>query len=64
MTEQFEEFNKAFERYANDEELNLQPGQSYFIVNDGSEEEMEKEMVNRLKYELMPLTKEYLNEGD
>lgn len=63
MTEQFEEFNKAFERYANDEELNLQPGQSYFIVNDGSEEEMEKEMVNRLKYELMPLIKEYLNEG-
>ena len=63
MTDEFEEFNKAFERYANDEELNLQPGQSYFIVNDGSAEVMEKEMVNRLKYELMPLIKEYLNEG-
>lgn len=63
MTAKFEDFNKAFERYANDEELNLQPGQSYFIVNNGSEEEMEKEMVNRLKYELMPLIKEYLNEG-
>lgn len=63
MTDEFENFNKAFERYANDEELNLQPGQSYFIVNDVSDEEKEKEMVNRLKYELMPLIKEYLNEG-
>ena len=63
MTAKFEDFNKAFERYANDEELNLQPGQSYFIVNDVSDEEKEKEMVNRLKYELMPLIKEYLNEG-
>ncbi len=63
MTDEFEDFNKAFERYANDEELNLQPGQSYFIVNDGCAEEKEKEMVNRFKYELMPLIKEYLNEG-
>lgn len=60
MELEFEDFNNAFERYANDEELNLQPGQSYFIVNDDNKE---MEMTNRLKYELMPLIKEYLNEG-
>lgn len=53
----FRDFEKIFMRHATDEELNLQPGQSYFIASD------EKEMKQRLKYELMPLIKEYINEG-
>lgn len=53
----FDEFDALFQKYASDEELNLQPGQSYFIA--GTEDEMK----NRLKYELMPLMKEYFNEG-
>lgn len=56
----FNKFCELFEKYASDEELNLQPGQSYFIVkkkdvNDG--------MKQRLKYELMPLMKEYFAAG-
>ena len=49
---------RIFERYATDEELNLQPGQSYFVT-DGSEEVSR----NKIVYELMPLIKEYLREG-
>ncbi|MBR3045982.1 MAG: AAA family ATPase [Oscillospiraceae bacterium] len=49
-----------FERYATDEELNLQPGQAYFIV---SEDHAEYQMKNRMKYEIMPLIKEYLADG-
>ncbi len=53
----FKDFEDIFMRHATDEELNLQPGQSYFIAsNDDS-------MKLRLKYELMPLIKEYINEG-
>ena len=53
----FLDFEDIFMRHATDEELNLQPGQSYFIAED------DKKMKNRLKYELMPLIKEYINEG-
>lgn len=53
-------FNAIFDKYATDEELNLQPGQSYFITNtDNSSEEIKM----RLVYELMPLMKEYISEG-
>lgn len=55
--EEFLEFENMFMRHATDEELNLQPGQSYFIAAD------EEAMKERLKYELMPLIKEYINEG-
>ena len=48
-----------FERYATDEELNLQPGQSYFVTNS-SEDKVSRD---RIVYELMPLIKEYLREG-
>ena len=48
------------DRYATDEELILQPGQSYFITN---KDNASKEIKNRLTYELMPLIKEYLSEG-
>ena len=57
MKIEFEYFNQMFEKYASDDELNLQPGHSYFIAVD------EKEMKHRLQYELMPLIKEYINEG-
>ena len=53
----FNDFNDLFQKYATDDELNLQPGQSYFLAAD------EIEMKSRLEYELMPLIKEYFNEG-
>lgn len=56
------EFNAIadiFERYATDEELNLQPGHAYFVVPDSNHDEIKK----RLKYEVMPLIKEYLLDG-
>ena len=49
---------RIFERYATDEELNLQPGQSYFIT-DGTKTSHDHKII----YELMPLIKEYLREG-
>ncbi len=55
--EYFEAFDIIFQKYASDEELNLQPGHSYFLAKD------EAEMKERLEYELMPLIKEYINEG-
>ncbi len=53
----FSEFDSLFQKYASDDELNLQPGQSYFLAKDDSE------MKKRIEYELMPLIKEYFNEG-
>lgn len=51
----FNRIADIFYQYASDEELNLQPGQSYFTDK--------KNMKDRLIYELMPLIKEYLAEG-
>ena len=53
----FNAIQAIFEQHAKDEELCLMPGQGYFIARD------ETEMSNRLRYELMPLIKEYLMEG-
>jgi len=53
----FLEFDKIFKWYANSEELSLQPGHGYFIADS------EEEMKSRIKYELMPLIKEYFAEG-
>lgn len=58
--EEFNEIKTIFERYATDEELSLQPGPAYFIVK---KDDQEKEIDERLKYELMPLIKEYLDNG-
>jgi 5-methylcytosine-specific restriction enzyme B len=55
-----DDFNKIaeiFDWYASSNELNLQPGQGYFIAD--SDEEME----NRIRYEVFPLIREYLQEG-
>ncbi|MCJ7649304.1 MAG: AAA family ATPase [Candidatus Lokiarchaeota archaeon] len=55
--EDFLEFDKIFKWYANSEELSLQPGHGYFIADS------EDEMKSRIRYELMPLIKEYFAEG-
>ena len=55
--DEFQLFADIFFDYATDDELNLQPGQSYFIAADDAA------MKDRLIYELMPLIKEYLAEG-
>lgn len=64
----FIEFSTLFEKYATDDELHLQPGHSYFILDTDKDEDSEDgtitdEMKFRLQYELMPLMKEYFNEG-
>ena len=56
----FREFCDIFERYASDEELNLQPGPSYFLTSSKNGKQL---MKMRLIYELLPLIKEYLAEG-
>ena len=60
MKKIYNQFADIFFEYATDEELNLQPGQSYFIVDKTNKDE---EMKERMIYELMPLIKEYLAEG-
>lgn len=57
---EFIDIATIFENYATDEELNLQPGHAYFIV---SSENPDEEIKTKLKYEIMPLIKEYLADG-
>ena len=63
--EEFEWFRNTFEKYATDAELNLQPGQEYFLTTQPSDgcTKQELPMYSMMKYKLMPLIKEYLNEG-
>jgi 5-methylcytosine-specific restriction protein B len=53
----FAKFDEIFNWYASSTELALQPGQGYFLA------ESELEMKNRIRYELLPLIREYLQEG-
>ena len=53
----FISIQEIFNWYASSNELSLQPGQGYFIANS------EEEMKNRIRYEIFPLIKEYLQEG-
>jgi hypothetical protein len=55
--EDFTKIGNIFDWYASSIELNLQPGQGYFIAKT------EQEMNNRIRYEIFPLIKEYLQEG-
>lgn len=55
--EDFSIIQEIFDWYATSNELSLQPGQGYFIANN------EEEMKNRIRYEVFPLIKEYLQEG-
>lgn len=53
----FSRLQEIFDWYATSNELSLQPGQGYFIASS------DQEMKNRIKYEIFPLIKEYLQEG-
>jgi 5-methylcytosine-specific restriction protein B len=53
----FSKIQEIFDWYASSNELSLQPGQGYFIANSMDE------MKNRIRYEIYPLIKEYLQEG-
>lgn len=53
----FLKLSDIFNWYASSEELSLQPGQAYFIAKD------KEEMKERVRYELLPLIREYLAEG-
>ena len=53
----FNIIQNLFFRFASDEELHLQPGHTYFIA------ESKEEFRNKLKYEIVPLLREYINEG-
>ena len=53
----FISIQEIFDWYATSNELSLQPGQGYFIASS------EEEISNRIKYEIFPLIKEYLQEG-
>jgi len=55
--EDFNRIQEIFDWYASSTELTLHPGQGYFIA------ESEDEMKNRIRYEIFPLIKEYLQEG-
>jgi 5-methylcytosine-specific restriction enzyme B len=55
--EDFAKIDAIFDWHANGVELSLQPGQGYFIADS------EAEMLNRVRYEIYPLIKEYLLEG-
>lgn len=57
FNEDFSKIQEIFDWYASSTELNLQPGQGYFIADS------EDEMKNRIRYEIFPLIKEYLQEG-
>ncbi|GMQ23683.1 hypothetical protein Aoki45_03650 [Algoriphagus sp. oki45] len=57
FNEDFIKIQEIFDWYASSTELNLQPGQGYFIA------ESDDEMKNRVQYEIFPLIKEYLQEG-
>ena len=60
---EFNDIAWIFEKYATDDELNLQPGQAYFIVSGTTVEEQDANMKLRMRYEIMPLIKEYLENG-
>lgn len=62
---EFEWFKETFEKYATDAELNLQPGQEYFLTKKPQDNcpQQEHPMYYMMKFKLMPLIKEYLNEG-
>jgi 5-methylcytosine-specific restriction protein B len=53
----FSRISEIFNWYATSNELILQPGQGYFIAENS------QEMSNRIKFEIFPLIKEYLQEG-
>ena len=55
--EDYSAIDEIFNWYASSNELSLQPGQGYFFADSDTE------MKNRIKFEVLPLIKEYLQEG-
>lgn len=55
--EDFEQISEIFNLFASSNELPLQPGQGYFLAST------EEEMKSRIRFELLPLIKEYITEG-
>ncbi|MBL1146570.1 MAG: AAA domain-containing protein [Pseudomonadota bacterium] len=53
----FNKIQEIFDWHASSAELSLQPGQGYFIATS------QEEMTNRIRYEIFPLIREYLQEG-
>jgi 5-methylcytosine-specific restriction protein B len=56
-TEAFSRLQDIFTQYATEESFSLMPGHSYFLSDS------EAELCMRMEYELIPLLKEYLQEG-
>jgi hypothetical protein len=59
--ELFNKIDNLFDEFATDEELNLQPGQSYFIYKDDKSRDLSRK--DTIRFGLMPLIKEYINES-
>lgn len=57
FVEDYTKVSEIFYWHASSPELSLQPGQGYFIALNI------EEMTNRIKYEIFPLIKEYIQEG-
>jgi 5-methylcytosine-specific restriction protein B len=55
----FDALCDVFLEFAPDDALALLPGHSYFLVDDGDE----AALCSRLRYELLPLLDDYINEG-
>lgn len=55
--EAFSRLQEIFVQYASDDALVLLPGHSYFLADS------KPELISRLRYELLPLLDEYLQEG-
>jgi 5-methylcytosine-specific restriction enzyme B len=56
-TDAFDQVAEVFVEHAPGESLHLMPGHAYFLVKD------ERELKDRLRYEVIPLLDEYLQQG-
>ncbi|MCH5461943.1 AAA domain-containing protein [Lactobacillus sp. LC28-10] len=57
---QFEAMDRIFQTYATSEELMLEPGQAYYLTDSENANAL---MNDRMQYELLPLIREYLENG-
>jgi 5-methylcytosine-specific restriction protein B len=55
--ELFDRIASVFIEHASDDMLDLLPGHSYYLADD------EKQLRNRMRYDLLPLLDEYLRQG-
>ncbi|GAX03703.1 5-methylcytosine-specific restriction enzyme B [Secundilactobacillus pentosiphilus] len=59
-SKQFEAMDRIFQTYATSEELMLEPGQAYYLTDSENADDL---MKDRMEYELLPLIREYLDNG-